>query len=158
MTAPTDRSADPPVEFSGRALLDVNVLIAVHDEQHVHHEAAANWLVEHRAAGWATCPLTQNGCARIMSQPGYSNPVPLRTVIEMLANSSAGSSHQFWPDDVSLLDASQFAHDRLHGHRQVTDAYLLGLAVRNGGRFVTFDTGVPLSSVARAQPRHLVQI
>ena len=59
-----------------RALLDVNVLIALLDEDHVHHGRARAWLVDRHAAGWASCPLTQNGCIRIMSQPGYPNPLP----------------------------------------------------------------------------------
>jgi predicted nucleic acid-binding protein len=67
-----------------RALLDVNVLIALHDAQHVHHDLAADWLLAHADAGWASCPLTQNGCLRIMSQPAYPNPVPLARAITQL--------------------------------------------------------------------------
>lgn len=141
-----------------RALLDVNVLIALHDQQHVHHEAAARWFEEQGRHGWASCPLTQNGCARIMSQPGYPHAVPLAQVLAMLGRSCAHASHQFWPDDISLLDGQRMHHGRMHGHRQLTDLYLLALAVEHDGCFVTFDARIPLNAVRGALPRHLVSI
>ena len=141
--APTDR----------RALLDVNVLIALHDEQHVHHELASAWFVDNAAQGWASCPMTQNGCIRILSQPGYTNPVPTAHAFALLKRSCAGAAHQFWPDDVSVLDETRFLHAHVHGHRQLTDLYLLALAVKNSGRFVTFDAKVALSTVHGAKRR-----
>jgi uncharacterized protein len=141
-----------------RALLDVNVLIALHDEQHVHHAAAARWFIDHARHGWASCPLTQNGCIRIMSQPGYPNPVPMGEALTMLQRSCAHASHAFWPDDVSLLDTKRLVHGRIHGHRQLTDLYLLALAVAHDGRFVTFDAQVPLSAVRGATAQHLLSI
>ena len=141
-----------------RALLDVNVLIALHDEQHVHHDVAARWFIEQARHGWASCPLTQNGCIRIMSQPGYPNAVPLGDSLAMLQRSCAHASHQFWPDDVSLLDSRRLVHGRMHGHRQLTDLYLLALAVAHGGRLVTFDAQVPLSAVRNATEIHLLAI
>lgn len=141
-----------------RALLDVNVLIALHDAQHVHHETAADWLLAHAGHGWATCPLTQNGCLRIMSQPAYPNPVPLAQAITLLGTSCRHPSHRFWPDDVSLLDAKRVQHAHMHGHRQLTDLYLLALAVRHGGRFVTFDAQIPRSAVQGATAAHLVSL
>ena len=56
-----------------RSLLDVNVLIALLDADHISHTAATAWLSEHGRRGWASCPITQNGCVRIMSHPGYPN-------------------------------------------------------------------------------------
>ncbi len=141
-----------------RALLDVNVLIALHDQQHVHHEAAAQWFVANARAGWASCPLTQNGCVRIMSQPGYPNAVSVGEAVTLLQHSCGHASHEFWPDDVSLLDARCFDHGRVHGHRQLTDLYLLALAVARGGRLVTFDAQIPLSAVRGATRRHLLPI
>ncbi|HET9822291.1 MAG TPA: TA system VapC family ribonuclease toxin [Burkholderiaceae bacterium] len=142
----------------GCALLDVNVLIALHDEQHIHHEAAALWFLADATAGWATCPLTQNGCVRIMSQPGYPNAIGVGEAVAMLQHSCSHPKHRFWADDVSLLDAKRFAHGRVHGHRQLTDLYLLALAVRHGGRLVTFDGQIPMSAVHGAAARHLVCI
>ena len=141
-----------------RALLDVNVLIALHDEQHVHHGVAARWFEANARHGWASCPLTQNGCVRIMSQPGYPSPVPLPAVIAMLGRSCGHAAHEFWPDDISLLDATRMHHGRMHGHRQLTDLYLLAMAVEHKGRFVTFDAQIPLNAVRGATARHSVSI
>ena len=138
-----------------RALLDVNVLIALHDTQHVHHVRAADWFASHAELGWASCPLTQNGCLRIMSQPGYAQPQPLSLLASMLQRSVGTRFHQFWADDLSLLDARRFDHSKIHGHRQLTELYLLALAVKNDGRLVTFDGQIALSSVHGAHKRHL---
>ncbi len=139
-----------------RSLLDVNVLIALLDPDHVSHAAAKRWWLEHREEGWASCPLTQNGCVRIISQPGYPNPQAVVTLIELLINLCADPCHEFWPDDASLLDARRFNHAHVHGHRQLTDLYLLGLAVGHGGRLVTFDEKIPLSAVHGAKRQHLL--
>lgn len=144
--------------MSLRALLDVNVLIALHDAQHVHHALATDWFEAHADAGWASCPLTQNGCLRIMSQPAYPNAQSVDVLLAMLARSCAAPFHEFWPDDISLLDSKRFRADRIHGHRQMTDLYLLGLAVQHGGRLVSFDTRIAFSAVHGAAPRHLVAL
>jgi toxin-antitoxin system PIN domain toxin len=139
-----------------RALLDVNVLIALHDSDHVHHLAASRWLQDHIEDGWASCPLTQNGCLRIMAQPGYAQPQPLAVLLNMLARSTATRFHQFWSDDLSALDAAHFRHSHIHTARHLTDLYLLALAVKHGGRLVTFDQRIPLSAVPQARVEHLV--
>jgi toxin-antitoxin system PIN domain toxin len=139
-----------------RSLLDVNVLIALHDRDHVHHERAALWFAQHAAQGWASCPLTQNSCLRIMGQPGYPSPQPLAVLVDMLQQSTAASFHALWNDDISILDAARFRHAHMHGHRQLTDLYLLGLAVKNAGRLVSFDLRIPLSAVHGASPEQLV--
>jgi toxin-antitoxin system PIN domain toxin len=141
-----------------RALFDVNVLVALHDADHVHHGRASKWFLENAEAGWASCPLTQNGCVRILSQPGYTNPIPLAQAIGMLKSSCASPVHAFWPDTLSVLDAEAFHHAHMHGHRQLTDLYLLALAVHNAGRFVTFDVRIPLSAVNGAKRHHLVEL
>jgi uncharacterized protein len=141
-----------------RVLLDVNVLIALHDQQHVHHATATRWFSQHAGLGWASCPLTQNGAARVMSQPNYPEPAPLSALLAMFGRSFADASHVFWPDDISLADATAFDSQRIHGHRQVTDVYLLGLAVAHGGRLVTLDARIPLSAVRGAEAGHLVEL
>lgn len=95
--------------------------------------------VANAAKGWASCPLTQNGCLRILSRPGYPNPVPMAQLVGMLQRSFGAAPHRFWPDDISLLDAARFDHALIQGHRQLTDVYLLALAVKHRGRFVTLD-------------------
>jgi len=141
-----------------RALLDVNVLIALLDSDHLHHARATAWLKENIKAGWASCPLTQNGCVRIMALPGYPNSLPAAAVAERLAAAAATVHHAFWPDAVSLLDAGRISWSAVLGARQVTDAYLLALAVEQGGRLVTLDRAAPLKAVSGAKARHLVVI
>jgi uncharacterized protein len=138
-----------------RALLDVNVLLALLDSDHVDHGRAHDWLDTEIGAGWASCAMTENGFVRIISQPRYPSPIAPAAAIDLLARAAAGSHHEFWPCDVSVLDARLLDTSRLHGPRQVTDAYLLALAVRHGGRFVTFDKAVSLSAVAGAGDDHL---
>lgn len=139
-----------------RALLDVNVLIALLDTSHVSHQDAMSWLASSVHLGWASCPITQNGCARILSTSGYPNPRPIAEVVGRLREATATPAHAFWADDVSLLDPSRIDASRLHGARQLTDAYLLALAVHHDGRFVTFDRSVPVSAVVGAARQHLV--
>lgn len=141
-----------------RALLDVNVLIALHDREHVHHERAAHWFESTIEDGWASCPLTQNGCLRVMSQAGYSKPLPLALLSGMLQRSTDTSFHRLWSDDISILDAKRFNLPHIHSARQLTDLYLLGLAVKHKGRLASFDRRIPLSAVVGATPAHLVTL
>lgn len=139
-----------------RALLDVNVLIALLDADHIEHAASRAWLEREIDAGWASCPITENGFVRVLSQPRYPSPVPPSEAIRRLQAATRTPQHEFWPCDASLLDASLVDSTRLHGSREVTDVYLLALAVAKGGRFVTFDRSIPLSAVAGAQSHQLV--
>ncbi len=139
-----------------RALLDVNVLIALLDIDHIHHARAAAWLDENIGGGWASCAITQNGCIRIMSQPGYPNALPAARVAQRLREATETAAHAFVPGDLSLLDPQHFDTDQLLGHRQVTDAYLLGLATANELRFATFDGTMPSRVVREARPASLV--
>jgi uncharacterized protein len=138
-----------------RALLDVNVLIALLDGGHVHHKAAMTWLHANIGHGWASCPLTQNGCVRIMSQPAYPNTQAPASVAQRLREATHDNVHMFWADDVSLLDAALFDWRELFNSRQLTDAYLLALAIKHKGKFVTFDHAVPLKAVSKAAAKHL---
>jgi len=138
------------------ALLDVNVLIALLDADHLHHQRAAAWLAENIKSGWASCAITQNGCVRIMSQPGYPNALPAAAVAQRLREATETEHHLFVPGDLSLLDTQHFDADHLLGHRQVTDAWLLGLAVWHGLRFVTFDANMSMRVVRGATLEHLV--
>ena len=141
-----------------RALLDVNVLIALLDSGHIHHRRVTDWLADNIDEGWASTPITQNGCIRILSQPRYPNSVPAAQVAARLAEAVQHPSHAFWPDSISLLHPGNFSWDRVLTSRHVTDVYLLALAVVNGGHFVTLDRGIPLDAVAGAFPEHLVTL
>jgi len=141
-----------------RALFDVNVLIAIVDQDHVHHRVAHEWWAANRSTGWATCPLTENGMARIMSQSSYKNPITTTFAIDLLAEQVAYTDHVFWPDQVSLRDTALFDSSCILGPNQITGVYLLGVAVKNGGRLATFDRGVPLAAVRGAETKHLAVI
>jgi len=124
-------------------LLDVNVLVAMFWPSHVHHVRAQQWFSEHSRHGWATCPLTQTGFVRIVSNPAFSkSAVTARDAIHVLQENLKHRSHVFWADSVGVNEAASFTHDRLIGHKQVTDAYLIGLAHHHQGRLLTFDRGL----------------
>lgn len=133
-----------------RALLDINVLLALLDSDHADHGLAREWLNREIGTGWASCAITQNGVVRIMSQPRYPSPVAPAVIADLLERACSTPHHEFWACEISLLDRSVVDRHRLHGPRQVTDAYLLALAVGRGGRFVTFDRAVVTSAVPGA--------
>ena len=141
-----------------RALLDINVLIALLDSDHASHERAREWFGRNAPRGWASCPITQNGCVRVMAHPGYPNALPVRPVMERLREATRSPYHEFWTDDVSLLDPRVADASRIHGPRQLTDLYLLALAVRRDGSFVTFDASVSASAIQGAEKRHIVTL
>ena len=124
------------------ALLDVNMLIALAWPSHVHHRIAHTWFAEHSSAGWATCPLTQCAFVRISSNEKIiREAVSPQVALTLLGQIIAHKNHVFWPDDARLTD-EVIPSGLLVGHRQVMDAYLLGLAIHHGGLLVTLDAGV----------------
>jgi toxin-antitoxin system PIN domain toxin len=132
------------------ALLDINVLVALFDPNHVHHEAAHGWLSTHRRNGWASCPLTENGLVRILSNSAYSGGHETAAMIrQRLDTFCASGHHTFWPDQLSLRDERRFSLSGVT-HRQITDVYLLGLATDQGGRLATLDRSIPLRAVIGA--------
>lgn len=143
--------------MSSRALLDVNVLIALFDAAHMHHEAAHDWFADNRTQGWATCAITENGFVRVLTNPRSGVGAPATTIVKSLKTFCASGHHAFWPDDLSLRDDA-FDLSHAPGHRQLTDVYLLGLANRNGGRLATFDRAVPLKAVRGAKPETIAVI
>lgn len=141
-----------------RALLDINILIALLDADHLHHGTARRWLINNIEQGWASCPLTQNGCIRILSQPVYPGSLPPARVADRLRAATETEWHTFWPDSISLLGSDQVDWASILGSRQITDAYLLALATRHGGRLVTLDRKIQISSVPEASQENLVVI
>lgn len=138
------------------ALLDANTLIALFDAAHVHHPRAHQWLRQHRARGWATCPLTQNACIRIISQPAYPGRLPVADITRRLGQAVAAPDHHFWPDSLSLCDPAFFALEKVLTPKPLTDVYLLALATANDGCLVTFDRDIPLAAVPKAAPSNLL--
>ena len=138
------------------ALLDVNFLVALFDPDHVHHDIAHDWFAEHRTGGWATCPLTENGFIRVVTNPAYAADVRRPDeAIARLGQFCASGDHVFWTESLSLRDRTIFSASFIRGHRQLTDVYLLGLAVSMGGHLATFDRTIPLGAVVKATRRNL---
>ena len=136
-----------------RCLLDVNVWVALFDEAHVA-SPRANAFIETPGIRIATCPIVENGVIRVLNLPSYGKrgALGLRTVRDQLKRACATLDHEFWPDDVSLRDDSAVDFTRVHGHQQITDLYLLALAVKHGGALITFDQNIPLEAVHGATP------
>jgi toxin-antitoxin system PIN domain toxin len=141
-----------------RALLDVNMLVGLSDAEHIHHDKALTWWNDNQGEGWATCPLTQNGFVRVISGSRYRHPQKLADALAQLRGLLALPGHAFWLDDISLADLAVFDHRHILGSNQITDVYLLALAVKNGGRLVTLDQGVSLRAVRGAEERHLLVV
>ncbi len=124
-------------------LLDVNVLIALMWPAHESHEEAQRWFGRNSHEGWATCPLTQAAFVRIVTNPAFStDAVTPQEAVKILAANIKHPSHLFWGDEISFVQAVEPFARRLAGHKQVTDAYLLGLAIHKKGRLTTMDRGV----------------
>ena len=121
-------------------LPDVNVLLALVTEGHVSHEKVKRWFQKSGSRQWATCPLTEAGFVRIASNPKFSeDPLDIGEALEMLKLLTKNEGHDFWPVDIAFSEAVQPVSPRLFGHRQVMDAYLLGLAIHKNGTLVTLD-------------------
>ena len=131
------------------SLLDVNVLVSLLDANHEHHAAARGWFDQNEDP-WASCPITQNGYLRIVTQVGYANTISINKAVTTLSRAVSTPGHEFLPDDISLLDQQIVAHQQVQGPKQLTDVYLLALSVSHGARFVTFDKRVPAVAVWKA--------
>jgi uncharacterized protein len=138
-----------------RALFDVNVLIALFQPDHVHHQRAHQWWQANQHHGWASCPITENGFVRILSQPKYPMPQTIPAAIKLLNLAKGATDHMFWPDDISLLDSSVFNADAFTRHGQITNSYLLSLAARHDGRLVSLVQDVMPATMAGFAEAHL---
>jgi hypothetical protein len=140
-------------------LLDINVLVALFDPSHVHHDTAHQWFQRLDAEGWASCPLTENGFARVVSSTAYpGRRTTVAEAVRRLRRFRDSTRHTFWPDTVSLCERDLVEWRRVQGHRQLTDLYLLALAVRHDGCLATFDRTAPSNALVRARTEHLAVI
>jgi uncharacterized protein len=140
-----------------RALLDVNVLIALLDPNHIQHGLTQDWFADRMDKGWASCPITENGFVRIVAQPNYPHPVAIAEAVATLLALIRETNHVFWADSVSLVDRSHFDPERLLSPRQITDSYLLALAAANGGKLATLDRRLIVDATPAAED-HLLLI
>lgn len=124
-------------------LPDINVLIALTWPSHLHHAIARGWFESLGSSPWATCPLTQSGFVRVSSNPRIiADAVTPREAVRVLQRLERLGEHVFWPDDLDFSADGAIPTSHLMGHRQVTDAYLLGLAIRRGATLVAFDRSI----------------
>ena len=124
-------------------LLDVSVLIALAWPTHTAHERVQAWFSRNAGQGWATCPFTECGFVRILSNPAFSpNFLTMPAAVRLLALNIGHPTHRFWADDLPFEDTFRRFHQRMPGHNQVTDAYLLGLALHKRGKLATLDEGL----------------
>lgn len=143
-----------------RSLLDINVAIALLDPEHSLHSQAHAFWKHSDSRVWASCPLVENGIVRILTgatYPGsaaYSND----SVFELIRALIDMTDHEFWADDISLLDQDRIDSKRILGPKQITDVYLLGLAASKGGRLVTFDRKITVAAVLGASDENLLVI
>lgn len=145
--------------MSGRSLLDVNVLVALFNPAHTHHDTAHDWFADHRSLGWATCPITENGFVRVLSNPASGSSITRPAALVALLRSFCQSpEHEFWPDILSLSDEAVFDLSCVGSHRHLTDVYLLGLATKHRGQLVTFDRSIPVKAVIGAKATTLAVI
>ncbi|MBL8295020.1 MAG: VapC toxin family PIN domain ribonuclease [Bryobacterales bacterium] len=141
------------------ALLDVNVLVALFDPAHLQHDAAHEWFGRHRKRGWATCAITINGCIRVLSNPAYPTVEATPSeVASRLRSLMSTPDHHFWSDSVALTDETLFRAPMIASHHQVTDVYLLGLAVSNHGVLATFDRSIAGKAVVGSHSGSVVVI
>lgn len=141
------------------ALLDVNVLVALFDPDHVHHDVAHDWFADNRSRGWATCPLTENGFVRTTAALARSRAsVGVGELVDALRTFTSSGRHSFWRDDISLVDNALFERELLIGHQQLTDLYLLALAVKHKGVLATFDRKIAVHAVKGASKAHVETI
>ena len=137
-------------------LLDVNVLVALFDPAHIHHEAAHEFFGTSGPAGWATCPLTENGLVRVISNPAYpGRRTTVADAVDRLRRFTKSEAHVFWPDDVSLLETRCIDSSHLSGRGEITDVYLLALAVHHSATLATFDRNVRTKAALGAGEEHL---
>ena len=142
-----------------RFLIDINVLIALIDPAHIQHDRAHEWFAASGKKAWATCPLTENGVLRIVGHARYPNsPATPAAVAELLTALCRLPGHDFWPDDITLLDPGRVDGSRLLDSAQVTDSYLLALARAHGGQLATFDHRLVADAVVNgAHALHLIR-
>ncbi len=124
-------------------LPDVNVLVALAWPTHVHHDLVHEWIERYGDERWATCPLTQSGFVRVSSNrhviAAAKSPGEALQALEAII---ARPRHVFLADEVSIADRRWIAREKLVGYRQVTDAHLLGVAIKNGAALVTLDRNI----------------
>lgn len=141
-----------------RIFPDVNVLIALFDASHQHHQLAKREFTKFLSTGWCTCPLIQNGFIRIISNPSYLNNMTVAESTNLLKSAVDSTNHTYLDQTVSLLDAHRFETTKLLSHKQITDLFLIGMAIHHDVKLLTFDRNIPTHAAVGFKDRHLIVI
>ncbi|HSR67909.1 MAG TPA: TA system VapC family ribonuclease toxin [Acidobacteriota bacterium] len=137
-------------------LLDVNVLVALFDPAHIDHETCHRWFATQVDDGWASCPQTENGLVRVLANPKYpGRRTTIADAIGRLREFQSNTQHSFWEDSLSVGSPKWLRIQHIQGHRQLTDVYLLGLAVHRDAALATLDQRINIEAVKGARQRHL---
>ncbi len=143
-------------------LLDANALIALCWPAHEHHHRMLAWFKAHAAQGWASCALTQSAFIRVVMQPAFSGPAAAKIAVsdaaELLLRNTSHAQHSFVNLDFGFADVLATCTGGLYGHRQITDAYLLTAAIKNGGKLLSFDTGIPSLLATQAERQNHISV
>ncbi len=140
-------------------LLDANILVALMWPAHESHARIQEWFARNGRRGWATCPLTQAAFVRLISNPAFSrDAVSPQEAINLLAANLRHRHHRFWADDLTVAEATKRFQGRLVGHQQITDAYLLGLAIHRKGKLATLDRALPALFPPDTPGREFVEV
>lgn len=144
-----------------KALLDANVLVALFDADNKYHDIAEKWFLDFICEPnnvWLSCAITQMACLRVLSLPSYPKHFTFAEIQQILQGAMLASNHQFLVEEMNLVLDEVLDWRHLQGHRQLTDAYLLALAVANQAVFVTFDSRINYRIVKDATPDHLLTL
>jgi toxin-antitoxin system PIN domain toxin len=136
----------------------VNVLIALFDTSHQHHITAKHLFIEYLASGWCTCSLTQNGFVRIVSNPSYTNNMPVSGATRLLKTAIDNTNHTYVGQTVSLLDTNRFETSKLLSHKQITDLFLIGMPIHHEAKLITFERSIPTHAAIGFNDKHLIVI
>lgn len=135
-------------------LLDANALIALAWPTHEHHPRMVKWFGQHARAGWSSTAFTQSAFVRVISQPAFAGrPIAVAEIAELLLRNTSHAKHRLVALDFGFADVWAACTGGILGHRQITDAWLLTAAIRNGMKLLTFDAGVE-HLLASAQERN----
>jgi len=139
-------------------LLDVNVLIALMWTSEEAHTRVQDWFAQSAHQGWATCPFTQAAFIRIVTNPAFSkDAVTPQEAIRILGVNLKHPGHRFWADEIDFVRAVQGFVAKFSGHQQVTDAYLLGLAIHKKGKLATLDRGIAALLPEKSSQRDFIE-
>lgn len=142
-----------------RFLLDANILVTLFDNKNDNHAKVAQWFLQHIQSSnnvWLSGAITQMACLRILSLPSYPADYSFKEVQEIFVEAIKHTKHEFIATNLDVVQSNIIDWRHLQGHRQLTDAYLLALAVHANAKLVTLDSRINFRCVKNAQVSDLI--